>query len=166
MEENRFTYEDVFNVLNSMDGIKKEFLIESIDLSQLLNMLNSKEAFEAVLKNIDDCIARYQLLEAHLVELKTKLITGEYNVAGVIDKNTISEKYDDLKEDDKKDVVLNLMNNGDFQKKCCEILSSDMKRCINTDAILRILDRIFGVSKYFDRLISTGIGCNHQYRIE
>ena len=166
MEENRFTYEDVFNVLNSMDGIKKEFLIESIDLSQLLNMLNSKEAFEAVLKNIDDCIARYQLLDAHLVELKTKLITGEYNVAGVIDKNTISEKYDDLKEDDKKDVVLNLMNNGDFQKKCCEILSSDMKRCINTDATLRILDRIFGVSKYFDRLISTGIGCNHQYRIE
>lgn len=166
MEENKFTYEDVFNALNSMDEIKKEFLIESIDWSQLLNMLNSEETFEAVLKNIDDCIARYQLLEAYLVELKTKLITGEYNIAGEIDKNTISEKYDDLKEDDKKDVVLNLMNNGDFQKKCCEILSSDMKRCINTDATLRTLDRIFGVSKYFDRLISTGIGCNHQYRIE
>ena len=41
-----------------------------------------------------------------------------------------------------------------------------MKRCINDDATLKALDQLFGVSKYFDRLISAGIGCDHEYRIE
>lgn len=166
MEENKFTYEDVFNALNSMDEEKRAFLLEKVTISSLLDGLNSEESFEAAIKEIDDCIAQYQLLEANLVELKTKLVTSEYNVSSVIDKDTVSEKYDDLNEDDKKDVVLNLMNNPDFQKKCCEILCFDMKRCINSDDTLKALDQLFGVSKYFDRLISAGIGCDHAYRIE
>ena len=89
-----------------------------------------------------------------------------YGATGAIDKDTISEKYDALDDDEKKYIVLNLMNNPDFQKKCCEILCRDMKRCINDDATLKALDQLFGVSKYFDRLISAGIGCDHEYRIE
>lgn len=166
MEENKFTYEDVFNALNSMDEEKRAFLLEKVTVSSLLSGLNSEEGGEEAIKEIDDCIAQWQLLESYLLELKTRLVTGEYNATSVVDKDTISEKYDDLKEDDKKYVVLNLMNNPDFQKKCCEILCSDMKRCINDDATLKALDQLFGVSKYFDRLISAGIGCDHEYRIE
>lgn len=166
MEENKFTYEDVFNALNSMNEEKRAFLLEKVTVSSLLNGLNSEEGFEEAIKEIDDCIAQWQLLESYLLELKTRLVTVEYNATSVVDKDTISEKYDELKDDDKRYVVLNLMNNPDFQKKCCEILCSDMKRCINDDATLKALDQLFGVSKYFDRLISAGIGCDHEYRIE
>lgn len=166
MEESKYTYEDVFNVLNSMDEEKREFLIERTDMPELLNLLNSEEAFEATLENVDGYIARYQLWQSYLLELKTRLVTGEHNATSVIDKDTIPEKYDELKDGDKRRVVLNLMNNPDFQKKCCEILCSDMKRCISDDATLKALDQLFGVSKYFDRLISADIGCEHKYRIE
>ena len=165
MEENKFTYEDIFNALNSMDAEKEFFLLENINDS-MLYALNSEDRFDQKLKEIHNHIAQWQLLESYLLELKTRIVTGEYNASSVIDKDTISEKYDDLKEDDKKYVVLNLMNNPDFQKKCCEILCSDMKRCINDDATLKALDQLFGVSKYFDRLISAGIGCNHKYEVE
>lgn len=165
MEENKFTYEDIFNALNSMDAEKEFFLLENINDS-MLYALNSEGRFDQKLKEIDNHIAQWQLLESYLLELKTRLVTGEYNAASAIDKDTISEKYDDLKENDKKYVVLTLMNNPDFQKKCCEILCCDMKRCINDDATLKALDQLFGVSKYFDRLISAGIGCDHEYRIE
>ena len=166
MEENKYTYEDVFNVLNSMDEEKRDFLLEKINISSMLCALNSEDCFDQAIKEFDDCIAQWQLLEAYLAELKTKLVTGECNVVGVMNKDTVSEKYNQLKDDDKRHVVLNLMNNPDFQKKCCEILCSDMKRCINDDATLKALDQLFGVSKYFDRLISAGIGCDHKYRIE
>ena len=166
MGKNKYTYEEVFNALNSMDEEKSEFLIERTDMPELLNLLNSEDAFKATLKNVDDYIARYQLWQSYLLELKTKLVTGECNVASVMNKDTVSEKYDQLKDGDKRHVVLNLMNNPDFQKKCCEIQCSDMKRCINDDATLKALDQLFGVSKYFDRLISAGIGCDHKYRIE
>lgn len=166
MKENKYTYEDVFNALNSMDEEKREFLIERTDMPELLNLLNSEDAFEATLENVDDYIARYQLWQSYLLELKTRLVTGEHRTTGAIDKDTISEKYAVLDDDEKKYIVLNLMNNADFQKKCCEILCSDMKRSINDDATLKALDQLFGVSKYFDRLISAGIGCEHKYRIE
>lgn len=166
MKKNKYTYEDVFNALNSMDEEKRELLIERTDTYELLNLLNSEDLFEATLENVDDYIARYQLWQSYLLELKTRLVTGEYRTTGAIDKDTISEKYDALDDDEKKYIVLNLMNNPDFQKKCCEILCRDMKRCINDDATLKALDQLFGVSKYFDRLISAGIGCDHEYRIE
>ena len=166
MEKNKYTYEDVFNALNSMDEEKRELLIERTDTYELLNLLNSEDVFEATLENVDDYIARYQLWQSYLLELKTRLVTGEYRATGAIDKDTISEKYAALDDDEKKYIVLNLMNNPDFQKKCCEILCCDMKRCINDDATLKALDQLFGVSKYFDRLISAGIGCDHEYRIE
>lgn len=165
MEENKFTYENVCNALNSMDAEKEVFLLENITVSMLYT-LNSEDRFDQKIKEIDDRIAQWQLLESYLLELKTRLVTGEYRVTGAIDKDIISEKYNILDEDEKKHIVLNLMNNPDFQKKCCEILCCDMKRCINDDATLKVLDQLFGVSKYFDRLISAGIGCDHEYRIE
>lgn len=61
MEENKYTYEDVFNALNSMDEEKRELLIERTDTYELLNLLNSEDVFEATLENVDDYIARYQL---------------------------------------------------------------------------------------------------------
>lgn len=43
MEENKFTYEDVFNALNSMDEEKRAFLLEKVTVSSLLSGLNSEE---------------------------------------------------------------------------------------------------------------------------
>ena len=69
-------------------------------------------------------------------------------------------------EDEKKQIVLNLINNPDFQKKCCEIMSCDMKRNINADDTLKALDQLFNFGKYIDEFIEAGIGCDHEYRIE
>lgn len=166
MEENKFTYMEFFKVVNNMDEDKREFFLTNIEIPALLKTLNSEEEFESLIKELDEDAAYYQLMASYLLEVKSKLDSGKYRTTGAIDKDTISEKYDALDEDEKKHIVLNLMNNPDFQKKCCEILCSDMKRCINDDATLKALDQLFGVSKYFDRLISAGIGCDHEYRIE
>ena len=80
--------------------------------------------------------------------------------------DTISENYDSLEEDEKKAVVLNLLNNADFQKKCCEIMAGDFKRLVNSDAILKAIDNLTGLSRYFDRMVRLGIGCNHKYEVE
>ena len=165
MKENKFTYEDVFNALNSMDTEKGAFLLENITVSMLYT-LNSEESFDYVIKEIDNCIAQWQLLEAYLVELKTKLVTGEYNVTGVINKETVSEKYDCLEEAEKKEVVLELINNPDFQKKICQIMSDELKKVIKSDNTMKALDQLLGFSKYIDELIEQGIGCNHKYGVK
>lgn len=166
MEETKYTYDDLFQAVSCLDDEKKTFLMQTADMRHVLSMMNSDKTFEKTMKSIDTYIAYYQLLQAYLVDLKECLESGSYIVAAGINVDTISENYDSLEEDEKKAVVLNLMNNPDFQKKCCEILCRDMKRCINDDATLKVLDQLFGVSKYFDRLISAGIGCDHEYRIE
>ena len=68
MEENKFTYEDVFNALNSMDTEKGVFLLENITVSMLYK-LNSEDRFDQELKEIDNHIAQWQLLESYLLEL-------------------------------------------------------------------------------------------------
>ena len=41
-----------------------------------------------------------------------------------------------------------------------------MKRNINADDTLKALDQLFNFGKYIDEFIESGIGCDHEYRIE
>lgn len=166
MEANKFTYTEFFKVVSNMNEDKREFFLTNIEIPALLKTLNSEEEFESLIKELDEDAAYYQLMASYLLEVKSKLDSGKYRTTGAIDKDTISEKYDVLDEDEKKQIVLNLINNPDFQKKCCEIMSCDMKRNINADDTLKALDQLFNFGKYIDEFIEAGIGCDHEYRIE
>lgn len=166
MEETKYTYEDLLLALNSMDEEKKHLLLKSVKISDLFEMMNSEGKFENAMKNVDQYVAWYQLIQAYLMNLKEKLESGDFISNKEISKDTILKDYNDLKEDEKKAVVLNLMNNADFQKKCCEILAVDFKRVVNSDATLKAIDNLTGVSRYFDKMVRLGIGCNHKYEVE
>lgn len=166
MEETQYTYDDLFQAVSCLDDEKKTFLMQTADMRHVLSMMNSDKTFEKTMKSIDTYIAYYQLLQVYLVDLKECLESGSYIVAAGINVDTISENYDSLEEDEKKAVVLNLLNNADFQKKCCEILAVDFKRVVNSDATLKAIDNLTGLSRYFDRMVRLGIGCNHKYEVE
>lgn len=78
MEENKYTYEDVFNALNSMDEEKKNFLLDGIKVPDLLNMINSEERYNTVMKTINQYIIGYQLCQECLQEFKTILDSEPY----------------------------------------------------------------------------------------
>lgn len=166
MEETKYTYEDLFKALNSLEDDKKNTLLEGFKASDLLDVMNSEKKYEDTIKALDEYVAYYQLMQAYLMNLKEKLELGDFISNKEISKDTILEDYNDLKEDEKKAVVLNLMNNADFQKKYCEILAVDFKRIVNSDATLKAIDNLIGVSRYFDRMVYLGIGCNHKYEVE
>lgn len=166
MEETKYTYEDLFKALNSLEDDKKNTLLEGFKASDLLDVMNCEKKYEDTIKALDEYVAYYQLMQAYLMNLKEKLESGDFFSNKEINKDTILEDYNDLKEDEKKAVVLNLMNNADFQKKCCEILAVDFKRIVNSDATLKAIDNLIGVSRYFDRMVYLGIGCNHKYEVE
>lgn len=166
MEETKYTYENLLLALNSMDEEKKHLLLKSVKVSDLFEMMNSEEKFENAMKNIDQYVAWYQLMQAYLQELKMILDKPECISTRGINKETVSEDYDCLEEDEKKAVALNLINNPNFQKKYCEIMCCDIKRNINSDATLKALDQLFEISNYMDRFIKAGIGCDHKYEVE
>lgn len=166
MEEIKYTYDDLLKAVSSLDDEKKTFLMQTVDMRHVLSMMNSDKVFEKTMKNIDTYIAYYQLLQAYLEDLKGCLESGDYVASSIISKDTISEVYDNLEEGEKKSVVLNLMNNAGFQRKCSEILVCDFKRIVNSDPSLKVIDNLIGLSKYFDQAIRLGIGCAHKYEVE
>ncbi len=63
MEENKYTYENLLLALNSMDDDKKNFLLDGIKVPDLLNMINSEERYNTVMKTINQYIIGYQLYQ-------------------------------------------------------------------------------------------------------
>lgn len=166
MEEIKYTYDDLLQAVSSLDDEKKIFLMQAVDMRHVLSMMNSDKAFEKTMKNIDTYIAYYQLMQAYLKDLKDCLESGNYVTSSIISKDTILEVYNNLEDGEKKSVILDLMNNADFQRKCSEILVCDFKRIVNSNPSLKVIDNLIGLGKYFDQSIQLGIGCNHKYEVE
>lgn len=166
MEEIKYTYDDLLQAVSSLDDEKKTFLMQAVDMRHVLSMMNSDKAFEKTMKNIDTYIAYYQLMQAYLEDLKDCLESGNYVTSSIISKDIILEVYNNLEDGEKKSVILDSMNNADFQRKCSEILVCDFKRIVNSNPSLKVIDNLIGLSKYFDQAIQLGIGCNHKYEVE
>ena len=70
-----------------------------------------------------------------------------------------------METDKKKEAALRLLNNGDFQKDCCEILVSDVEHIVNTDSTAKAINSIFDIVGWCKKLIKQGIGMNHKYEV-
>lgn len=96
MEENKYTYENLLLALNSMDDDKKNFLLDGIKVPDLLNMINSEERYNTVMKTINQYIIGYQLYQECLQEFKTILDSEPYL------KN---EKHTEISTDSKRSII-------------------------------------------------------------
>lgn len=96
MEENKYTYENLLLALNSMDDDKKNFLLDGIKVPDLLNMINSEERYNTVMKTINQYIIGYQLCQECLQEFKTILDSELYL------KN---EKHTETSTDSKRSII-------------------------------------------------------------
>ncbi len=76
-----------------------------------------------------------------------------------------SSNYDGLSEDKRKKVVLELMNNFDFQRNCVEVMVKDYERIVQSNNTLSAIDNLLGIGKYFKDCVKTGIGCDHIYEV-
>lgn len=96
MEENKYTYENLLLALNSMDDDKKNFLLDGIKVPDLLNMINSEERYNTVMKTINQYIIGYQLYQECLQEFKTILDSEPYL------KN---KKHTEISTDSKRSII-------------------------------------------------------------
>lgn len=79
---------------------------------------------------------------------------------------TIAEQYEELDVDGKFDTALALMNEPSFQNNCSKILINDFKRIVKSDPTLNAIDNLFNFSRYYEKALERGIGCDHKYIVE
>ena len=152
-------YDVVMKAVSKLPDKEKETLMSQMTIQQLTNLLVSHDNMNDYIQSIIDTINLYNSLTSALTKVCNAL---NECIDGVDD---IVCDYDKLETDKKKEAALRLLNNGDFQKDCCEILVSDVEHIVNTDSTAKAINSIFDIVGWCKKLIKQGIGMDHKYEV-
>lgn len=153
------TYSEVIRAVERLTEEEKQIILNMTNIEQLSLLMTSKEA-------VDDY---KKLLEEHIrtCHVATGAMSKLYEYVNNLTNYTdfIVGNYKKLTDDQKKEIALKLLNNGEFQKDCCEILVSDMERIAKSDATVKAINDVFNITGWCKNLIKQGIGMNHHYEV-
>jgi hypothetical protein len=156
--EKTYTNDEVLKAISRLGDEQQQIIISSFSVDNIKMVCSNKA-------NLNAC--KEALIEKANISIKiADAITELYNnlnnpsVASCAD---IMGDYDKLNEEKKKELALGLLNNGTFQRDCCEILIADMERIITENPTLKNLDNIFNLTGFYQKCLRDGIGLNHTY---
>lgn len=160
--EEKYTNEDVLKVLRKLPEFERDSLLTIFTVSDIRKLLNkSAKEYEQWNNEMNTLVEHYAMM------LKTvELLYKGIDAMLLDDEKCFSSDYDKLTDEHRKRVALELLNNNDFQKNCCEILVKDYKRIVKSNDLLTVLDSVLGLGKYYEKCIQTGFGCDHKYEVE
>lgn len=160
-EVKEYTNGDVLKVLGKMTEEEAGILLAFTNVLEIRNMLNDKEKYDEYLSNVTLISYYYKLFADEMARFRDRvdaLLTDE--------PKDFSSDYDKLSEIEKKQTALEMLNNKDFQKNCCDIIVGDYERIVAEDPTCNALDKLLGIGKYLRKCIETGLGCDHKYEVE
>lgn len=153
------TYDEVLKAVGKLSEKEKDFILRQMNLQDVLHITNTQE----IVDNYCDLAKTYADAYILLSEVIRKIYANLNAPTDAV--GDIVSDYKELSADQKKVVALDLLNNGDFQKDCCNILVKDFERVASENPTVKVLDNLLGFSKYFKRCINLGIGCDHKYEV-
>jgi len=159
-EVKEYTNGDVLKVINKLPEYARDILLTCTNISDIRKALNKEFDFQSYYENLM-LLADYYKVTAETL----KRIMENVDSMLMDEPRSFSSDYDHLSDAEKKNTALELLNNSDFQKNCCDILVKDFHRIVKEDSFLSALDNLLGLGKYYDKCIRAGIGCNHKYQI-
>lgn len=160
-EVREYTNSDVLKVLGKMTENEAGILLTFTNVPELRNMLNDKEKYNEYISNVTLIADCYKLFADEMARFRDRV-----DDLLIDEPKEFSSDYDKLSEIEKKQTALEMLNNKNFQKNCCDIIVSDYERIVAEDPTCNALDKLLGISKYFRKCIETGLGCDHKYEVE
>ena len=153
------SYSEVMRAIDKLPEEEKTELLEFLKLNEITYLMDNAESVTAY---CNDLIAYTNKLIAVAKALPKvyKMVNAPTDAV-----DDIVCEYDKLDEDKKKETALKLMNNGAFQKDCCEILVGDVERLVNENPTLKAIDNSFNIIGWYKKNIERGIGMNHKYGV-
>lgn len=165
MEENKentktLSYDDIMRAIMKLPDKEKNVILTYFDLNKIASAISTEERFK---RSMEECV-EYANTWVTVSNALLKL----YGIINFPDSATddIVGDYERLDAPQKKETALKLLNNGDFQRDCCDILVDDMKRIVENDSTLKALDNLFGIIKHFKSYVRLGIGTDHKYEVK
>lgn len=159
-EVREYTNEDVFKVIGKLPKDYQDILLTHLTISDIRKVVNSKKDFEEYYSSYLYYGCCCQLIANTLKEIYETIESKLEE-----DAKDFSADYDKLSDFEKKQTALEMLNNKDFQKNCCEIMVGDYERIVSEDPTCKAIDKLFGLWKYFRKCIETGLGCDHKYMV-
>lgn len=159
-EKGCYTYTELMRAVDKLDDREHEKLLSMLKINEILFLMNDEKEYDHYMDCLQQLVEYYMVVYSALEDVKK-------NIKIPVDEQAdFSKGYDALPEEKKMDVALGMLNNPIFQKNCAKILTSDYKRIAKSDPTVGAIDALFGISKYFEKLIEQGIGCKHRYEME
>ena len=152
-KKNNYTYDELFKACGVLNDKEKKLLFECFYSNNLLDIMNDEILFKQYCIMFNEYERRYN--ELNLAFKRVYLALKNKNENEI--KEFVSD-YVKLPEEHKKQVALNMLNQPDFQRNCCDILVKEYERNVKTDSTLAALDKALGLGKYFRNLVEKGIG--------
>lgn len=160
-ETKEYTNGDILKVLGKMPENESAVILACLSIPRIRDILNDEKEYENYCNNVEVIAKAYRMFADVFSGFKETV-----DALLVDNAKDISSSYDNLPETEKKKTALELLNNTDFQKNCCDILVRDYERIVAEDSTCNALDKLLGISKYFRKCIETGLGCDHEYEVE
>lgn len=153
------TYSEVIRAIEKLTEEEKQIIFSMLSVNDLTTLLSSQENIDFYIGEARKCVNRINKVICGIAKLH-KHVNNLTN-----DTDYIVGNYEKLTDDQKKEIALRLLNNGEFQKDCCEILVSDMERIAKSDATVKAINDVFNITGWCKNLIKQGIGMNHHYEV-
>lgn len=153
------SYSDVLKAIDKLAEEEKIELLEFLKLNEITYLMDNAESVTAYCNDLIAYTNKFIAIAKALPKLY-KMVNAPTDAV-----NDIVCEYDKLDEDKKKETALKLMNNGAFQKDCCEILVGDVERLVNENPTLKAIDNTFNIINWYKKNVERGIGMNHKYEV-
>lgn len=153
------SYSDILKAIDKLPEEEKAELLNLLKLNEITYLLESAESVSEYCQRLI-AYADMNLAVAKALPKLYKMVNAPTDAV-----DDIVREYDKLDEDKKKETALKLMNNGAFQKDCCEILVGDVERLINENPTLKAIDNTFNIINWYKKNLKRGIGMNHKYEV-
>lgn len=153
------TYDEVIRAVDKLTEEEKQNIFSILSVSDLTTLLSSTENIKFYIGEAHKCVNRINSVICSISKLHKYVNNLTSNADYIV------EDYEKLTDDQKKEITLRLLNNGEFQKDCCEILVSDMERIAKSDETVKAINDVFNITGWFKTLIKQGIGMNHKYEV-
>lgn len=158
-QHNNYSYSDVLKAIYRMQEGERAYLLDTLKASEIAALLNTPSSLNEYCRDLYSVATRCVIVKDALEKLAVSL----ENCPDVAKE--FSSDYDKLSESEKMQTALEMLNNKDFQKNCCDIIVGDYERIVAEDPTCNALNKLLGISKYFRKCIETGLGCDHKYAI-
>lgn len=153
------SYSDVLKAIDKLPDDEKTELLEFLKLNEITYLMDNAESVTAYCNDLIAYTNKFIAIAKALPKLY-KMVNAPTDAV-----DDIVSEYDKLDEDKKRETALKLMNNGAFQKDCCEILVGDVERLVNENPTLRVINDGFNIIGWYKKNVERGIGMNHKYEV-